>query len=75
MAYTYTAGPYNSTPFSSCCGTASMDGSGRPDDHCHRCGNPMTHHNSGLPRCKPGHCLMCGKPYKGGPHEDGACHC
>lgn len=65
MAYTYTSGPYNSTPFSSCCRTASITSSGKPDDHCHKCGRQMTHHDDGLNdirrKTKPGHCLMCGK--------------
>lgn len=66
MAYTRTSGPYNSTPFSSCCDTASMDYNGRPDSKCHRCGQPMTHHDDGLSARRrevgPGNCLMCGKP-------------
>lgn len=79
MAYTRTSGPFNSTPFSSCCGIASMDHRGRPDDHCHKCGEPMTHHDDGLSAIRkatpPGHCLMCGKPRKNGPQDAGACHC
>ena len=62
MAYTRTSGPYNSTPFSSCCGTASMDYRGKPDDHCHACGKRMTHHDNGLPPRKPGVCMMCNCP-------------
>jgi hypothetical protein len=67
MAISYTSGPFNSTPFSSCCGVASMDRNGRrPDNHCHKCGGKLTYHDDGLASRRrevgPGNCLMCGKP-------------
>ncbi len=66
MAYTHRANAYNSTPFSSCCGIASMNGQGRPDDHCHGCGEKMAHDDDGLgarrQEVEPDGCLMCGKP-------------
>lgn len=66
MAHTYTANPFNSTPFSTCCGAASMDHNGRPAKECARCGEPMTHHDDGLAARRaevgPYGCLMCGKP-------------
>ena len=66
MAYTRTSGPFNSTPFSSCCGVASMNNQGRPDNHCHGCGEALTHHDDGLSERRrevgPSACLMCGKP-------------
>lgn len=78
MAYTRTANPYNSTPFSSCCGVASMTRSGRPDSKCHGCGEEMTHHDDGLSARRrqvgPGNCLMCGKR-RGDPAVSGNCHC
>ena len=79
MAYTRRANAFNSTPFSSCCGAASMTSNGRPAAHCARCDEPMTHDDDGLGALRrktpAGHCLMCGKPRKSGPHESGACHC
>ncbi|WP_378619538.1 hypothetical protein [Nitratireductor sp. GCM10026969] len=78
MAFTKTANAFNSTPFSSCCGVASMKSGGRPDDHCHRCGEPMTHHDDGLGARRrevgAGNCLMCGKR-RGNPAVPGNCHC
>lgn len=78
MAYTYRANLFNSTPFSSCCRTASMDSRGRPDDHCHKCGEKMTHDEDGLSQARrqtpPGCCLMCRKPV-GNPAISGNCHC
>ncbi len=66
MAYTLRANEFNSTPFSSCCGIASMNFKGRPDDHCHRCGEAMTHDDDGLAARRrevgPGNCLMCARP-------------
>lgn len=66
MAITYTANPFNSTPFSSCCGIASMDRNGRPDTVCHGCGGPLSYHDDGLHSRRvevgSGNCLMCGKP-------------
>lgn len=66
MGNTYTSGPYNSTPFSSCCRVASMDGYGRPAKKCARCGEEMTHHDDGLSQRRrevgPGKCLMCAMP-------------
>jgi len=75
MAHTYRANEFNSTPFSSCCGAASMDSNGRPAKKCARCGEEITHDINGLPARRPGYCLMCGKPYKNGPQDAGACHC
>lgn len=78
MAYTYRANAFNSTPFSSCCGVASMNAQGRPDTKCHRCGQPMLYDDDGLSavraRTPKGHCLMCGKR-KGDPAISGNCHC
>lgn len=78
MAYTRTSGPYNSTPFSSCCGIASQDSSGRPAGRCPSCGEEMTHHDDGLHsrRREVGHgnCLMCAKPV-GNPAISGNCYC
>jgi len=78
MAYTRRANAFNSTPFSSCCGTASMNWKGQPDDHCHSCGEPMTHDDDGLEalrrRIPAGHCLMCGKN-RGNLAIAGNCHC
>ena len=78
MAYTRTSGPNNSTPFSSCCGIASIAYNGRPDDKCHGCGEPMTHHDDGLSARRrevgSGNCLMCGKR-RGNPAISGNCNC
>lgn len=66
MPHTYTSSPFNSTPFSSCCGIASQDRSGRPDTKCHKCGKPLHWHDDGLAERRrevgPNNCLMCGKP-------------
>lgn len=66
MEHTYTSGPFNSTPFSSCCRVASLNGV------CAKCGTKMAYHDNGLGarRREVGHgnCLMCGKPR----HE---CYC
>lgn len=78
MAYTRTANPYNSTPFSSCCGIASMTSGGRPASHCAKCGEPMTGHDDGLASIRAktpaGHCLMCGRK-RGDPAISGNCNC
>ncbi len=78
MAHTHTANAFNSTPFSSCCGAASMDSSGRPAKRCARCGGELTHHDDGLAARRaqvgPGNCLMCGKR-RGNPAVAGNCHC
>jgi len=74
MAYTYCANEFNSTPFSSCCGTASMGRS------CARCGEEITHHQSSpavlraRELSRQGRCGMCGKP-KGNIAVPGNCHC
>lgn len=74
MAYTYCANEFNSTPFSSCCGTASMGKS------CARCGEEITHHqhSTAVLRARQlrtqGKCGMCGKP-KGNITIPGNCHC
>ena len=74
MAYTYCANEFNSTPFSSCCGTASMWGS------CARCGEEITHHkpSAAVLRARElhrrGRCGMCGKP-KGNIAVPGNCYC
>ncbi|MCP4410754.1 MAG: hypothetical protein GY807_24040 [Gammaproteobacteria bacterium] len=67
-AYTYVSGPFNSTPFSSCCGVASQDSSGRPAKKCAKCGEELTYHDDGLAARRrevgAGNCLMCGKSRK-----------
>lgn len=65
LHYTRVANPYNSTPFSSCCGIASMTRDGSPDDHCHGCGEKMHWHDNGLGARRreigPDRCIMCGQ--------------
>lgn len=74
MAFTRCANAFNSTPFSSCCDTASM---GRT---CANCGEEITHHmdSPAVARAKQlhrqGRCGMCGRP-KGNPAVSGNCHC
>jgi len=74
MSYTYCANEFNSTPFSSCCQTASMGKS------CARCGEEITHHqdSAAVIRAKQlnrvGRCGMCGSP-RGNPAISGNCHC
>lgn len=74
MAFTRCANEFNSTPFSSCCDTASM---GRT---CANCGEEITHHvdSPAVARAKQlhrqGRCGMCGRP-KGNPAVSGNCHC
>lgn len=74
MAYTYCANEFNSTPFSSCCQTASMGSS------CARCDEAITYHQHSAAvmaarRLRAeGRCGMCGKP-KGNIAISGNCHC
>jgi hypothetical protein len=66
MAMTYRTSIYNSTPFSSCCGVASMDRNGRPASKCEACGEMIVMDYDGLDEVRrttpPGCCLMCKKP-------------
>lgn len=71
MTYTYCASPFNSTPFSACCGVASMD------SHCSRCGEEIFGHSGTRNVRGPlqdSCCRMCGSP-RGNPAIDGNCHC
>lgn len=74
MAYTYCANDFNSTPFTTCCGTASFG------KRCERCGEEITHHqhSAAVMRARElrarGKCGMCGKPL-GNPAVSGNCHC
>ena len=74
MAHTRCANDFNSTPFSSCCDTASFGKS------CAKCGEEITHHvaSPAVVRARQlrsqGRCGMCGKP-KGNPAISGNCHC
>jgi len=57
---TYTANPFNSTPFTRCCGTAAIG-----TKNCPSCNAEITYHDDGLAerrRWAKGGCLMCGKP-------------
>jgi len=70
---THTDNPFNSTPFTVCCGVAAIN-----KDRCPVCKAEITGHDDGLSarRKEVGHgnCLMCGK--KRGPIEiQGNCHC
>ena len=61
---TYTDNPFNSTPFTRCCGTAAIGMNG-PLKHCPSCNAEITYHDDGLAerrRWAKGGCLMCGKP-------------
>ena len=56
---THTANPFNSTPFTKCCGVAAIN-----TDRCPSCKARITHHDDGLAerrRWANGGCLMCGK--------------
>ena len=59
MTSTHTANPFNSTPFSRCCGVASME------NRCAHCNALITFHDNGLSlrRSEVGadNCLMCGE--------------
>lgn len=74
MAYTYCANDFNSTPFTSCCGTASFGSS------CASCGEEITGHqdSAAVMRARQlhrrGRCGMCGSP-RGNPAIAGNCHC
>lgn len=70
---TYTDNPFNSTPFTRCCGTAAIR-VGR----CPSCNAEIISHDDGLAARRrevgPGNCLMCGKRH-GDPAIAGNCHC
>ena len=57
---TYTCSPFNSTPFTRCCGVAAIR-----EDRCPTCRARITSHDDGLAARRrevgPGNCLMCGK--------------
>lgn len=57
---TYTANPFNSTPFTQCCGIAAIG-----TDRCPNCEARIVSHDDGLSERRrqvgPGNCLMCGK--------------
>lgn len=70
---THTDNPYNSTPFTNCCGVAAIN-----EERCPQCKALITYHDDGLAELRrkvgPGNCLMCGK--KRGPIEIlGNCCC
>lgn len=70
---TYTANPFNSTPFTRCCEIAAIG-----TDRCPNCEALIISHDDGLAARRrevgPGCCLMCGK--KRGPIEiAGNCCC
>jgi hypothetical protein len=60
LTSTHTANPYNSTPFTQCCGVAAIN-----TDRCPLCKAKITYHDDGLAARRrevgPGNCLMCGK--------------
>ena len=72
--HTHTANPYNSTPFTACCGVAAIN-----TDRCPSCRARIIYHNDGLAerrRWAKGGCLMCGKPrHKAAFGEPGTCCC
>lgn len=57
---THTDNPYNSTPFTDCCGTAAIN-----EDRCPNCKAQITGHDDGLAARRrevgAGNCLMCGQ--------------
>lgn len=69
---THVANPYNSTPFTDCCGAASFG------SRCVVCEALIVGHDDGLAARRrevgPGNCLMCGKK-RGDPAVSGNCHC
>jgi len=72
--HTKTSGPFNSTPFTDCCGTAAIN-----TDRCPTCRAQIRYHDDGLAarrRWANGGCLMCGKPLpKERLGEAGTCTC
>lgn len=70
--WTYTANPYNSTPFTKCCGIAAID-----RERCPNCEALIVRHDDGLSelrrRVGPGNCLMCGKPRAKALQPGGCC--
>lgn len=71
--YTHTDNPFNSTPFTQCCGVAAIG-----TDRCPNCGARIFYHDDGLAARRrevgAGNCLMCGKR-RGNPAITGNCHC
>ena len=72
---TYTANPFNSTPFTRCCGTAAIN-----TDRCPSCQAQITFHDDGLSERRrqvgAGNCLMCGKRRSNQPlGTPGTCCC
>lgn len=74
VTHTRTDNPFNSTPFTACCGTAAIN-----TDRCPSCNAQITYHNDGLSevrRLAKGGCLMCFKPLpKKHLGEPGTCCC
>ena len=70
---THTDNPYNSTPFTDCCGVAAIN-----EERCPNCKALITGHDDGLAELRrkvgPGNCLMCGKP-RGDINIRGNCCC
>ena len=70
---TYVDNPFNSTPFTKCCGIAAIN-----TDRCPNCKAVITYHDDGLAARRrevgPGNCLMCGNK-RGDPAIAGNCNC
>ncbi len=70
---THVDNPFNSTPFTDCCGVAAVN-----EPRCPSCNAEITGHADGLAARRaavgPGNCLMCGNP-KGPIEVSGNCHC
>jgi len=70
---THVDNPFNSTPFTNCCGIAAVN-----EDRCPNCKALITYHNDGLAERRrevgPGNCLMCRRK-RGNPAIAGNCCC
>lgn len=71
--WTHTDNPFNSTPFTRCCGIAAIG-----TDRCPHCSARIAYHDDGLAARRrevgPVNCLMCGKR-RGNPAISGNCNC
>lgn len=72
VTHTHVANPFNSTPFTNCCGVAAIN-----ESRCPNCEAEILGHDDGLSARRrevgPGNCLMCGKSRSKALQPGGCC--